>query len=691
MGAFTHYLTVREDISPKIRVTIEPDSPLSAIADALEGSSDLRYSPILPAYLIEGERPETPPRIPSLIAFYFAPKPYQSLGKIRPGLSRSERDSVFFTEGLASIVLVDGNRDRVAALKEEIGCGQVEIWELVNGLLSPENVRVLGEPTPPPEGLSFGLTAMQDSVIDVYVEQISASIASLWAAYAIYVPEEKRTLIRMLEAAKGLVEQYARLKGKTADLTGLKQQNAIISALVELSASLSYSVTQGTSGSCPILNNRSPFPHHSLLGVGGAVRAVTKFIRYLECALSHRSAAEVIEKQYSTKRVHVPPNISTYESSANYSFRPPHELTEEFDCGGKFPTDEDVPLLAHFSLRHGYKEAKFSITAASESLSAECLPAWTLMTLSHEIMHSRVRDIFQALFGVTWEHDDWTERWETFHREFQDWYEPAEPSEPPIYIQGIRNAILNFCLSMWIESKEEPRDISLPEDIHLVTREDLLDAFRKHKRLAVELFVHFHDYYFAYACQPKPYVMSLWASWTTVAAPVEYPMEYLVRTLATIACGTGSNSRAAFEGAAERLQEGLEHLESAGIRSPLFDELRSQLRDKDRAEAAFILFKPAYYLMDLIRQAFASREIASRINRLEQDPFADGSTVASDYSSSIYVFGEQDDSLLVSPIRYSLAALVRQLSGEPQIADVQWLTAWNSIVISSQEVPYDKT
>jgi hypothetical protein len=39
----------------------------------------------------------------------------------------------------------------------------------------------------------------------------------------------------------------------------------------------------------------------------------------------------------------------------------------------------------------------------------------------------------------------------------------------------------------------------------------------------------------------------------------------------------------------------------------------------------------------------------------------------------------------VSPIRFTLASLVAELMGSPPEADYQWLTAWHSLVIGSQE------
>ena len=670
MGTFTHYLTVREEQS-QFRVTVERATPLEAIREALDHALDLRYSPILPAYLSPGAVPAAPPVLEA-ITFYFARRPYQVLGRLRPELTQNERDCVFFTEGLASILVVNATAARSAKLRDEVGC-DMEHWTLRDGVLNRDEI-MIHRAAVNSAGLTLNLSATGDDTIDVYVEQIAASITTLWSFYNAYLPSECHTLSQLLELTRQLVSRHALLRTGDPTMETLRQRNAIVSALVELSASLSYSVTQGTTGGAPILGNRSPFPHHSLLGVAGAVRALTNFTRYLEAAFRTRSASALIQKQYATKKAQMPGRISTYDSGASYSFamRP-----EEFEQGGEFSATNTVPLLTHFSLRHGFKEAKFSITAASESLTAECLPAWTLMTLSHEIMHSRVRDIFQSLFGTTWGVDDAADRWDVFFRNFADWYRKPETAVP--VDQGLRNVILNFCCAT-------ERATILPErskesDLD-VTRDDLFRNFIKHRRLAGEYVVHFHDYYFAYARQPKLYVMSLWASWTTVAAPVARPMEYVVRTLVTIACGTGAPSRDAFKGAIEQLTDGIDALEAAGITSPLFVELRRIV--KVDSEKAFALFKPAYYLIDQVRQNFASPSIAALIDRLETDPFAEGSTVAQEYAASIYVYGEQDKP--VSPIRYSLAALVRQLSAEQPVHDLQWLTAWNSLVISSQEV-----
>jgi hypothetical protein len=198
----------------------------------------------------------------------------------------------------------------------------------------------------------------------------------------------------------------------------------------------------------------------------------------------------------------------------------------------------------------------------------------------------------------------------------------------------------------------------------------------------MEIVVHFHDFYFAYACQRKTYLMSVWASWIKVAAPFTRTPEYLVRSLVTVACGTGLSPEQAFEYAAEELKKALDTLEKRGIRSPLFAELRRLMSDSEESEKLRAYFRPFYYLMDHVRLYFASTIIAEKIDRIETDQFAEGSTSAEDYTSSIYLFPDEQTQS-PSPIRYSLAALFRTLSGNPCPADPQWLTAWNYMVISS--------
>jgi len=322
-------------------------------------------------------------------------------------------------------------------------------------------------------------------------------------------------------------------------------------------------------------------------------------------------------------------------------------------------------------------ESKYSVTAASEALSAETSPQWTLMTLSHEIMHSRARTIFQALFGKTWNQSDvrilTTEQFE----QFAAWFKTRKEPKNIRVDSGLRNVVLYFCyaLDRYYNPVRETEAVAKSP----ISLAQLNDLYSRHKHMAIELLVHFHDYYFVYACQPKIYARSLWASWKNVAGPYARPAEYLVRSLATVACGTGLAPDGAFNYAKEVLLEALQSLEAIQLSSPIFDELRRLLATpSENAMRAY--FTPCYYLIDSVKRYFASHKISSRIDRLDSDPFSEGSISADDYAANIFVFGE---GRAISPVRYSVATLFKSLSGQSPLDDCQWLSAWNYMVLSS--------
>jgi hypothetical protein len=642
----------------------------------------------MPAFLTPNAEPPLVPSAIESICFLFSARPYFALGAIKPQLDADELGSTYFTEGLASIILLNVPIARAREIQAMVGNCPIEYWPVSDGRLESAKIisEGLGTQTVHPEPLQ--LPATDEPELEVYVEQISASLTTLWALYNAYWREEQETLRRLSSVTDLLIQKHQALRNGPDAADSVVNQtkvNAIVSALVELSAALSYAVTQGTSGATPILCNRSPFPHHSLLGIGGSVRALTKFARYLEAAFIIRNAGDVVRNRYGEVNYRVPASIRRYTSGTEYRLPESRkEANELFDVGGEFVQQTQVPLIAYFSLRHGFMESKFSVTAASESLTAETEPQWTLMTLSHEVMHSRVRSIFIALFGSSWHEDSDEVIRREYFEEFSRWIEQRNaPQDHPI-AAGLRNAVLHFCYAIdrfaaGFAAPEDPsHDPTTPE----VPIEKLRECYSRNKHLAVETIVHFHDYYFAYAYQPKMYMMSVWASWIKVAAPFTRTMEYLVRSLATVACGTGLEPRQAFDFAVETLLDALDALEAAGIRSPLFSELRRLSKTSEQVEATRASFKVFYYLIDQVRLFFASPSIAAKIDRVEDDPFAEGSTLASEYSANVFVFGEEAAGS-VSPIRYSLAALFASLAGKPPVDDPQWLTAWNYMVISS--------
>ena len=80
-------------------------------------SKDIRYSPILPAFLNLKNSPPYLPKSIRSVSLLFARSPYKALGLIRGQLTSKERSCVYFSEGLASIVLIDFSFDKARTLR----------------------------------------------------------------------------------------------------------------------------------------------------------------------------------------------------------------------------------------------------------------------------------------------------------------------------------------------------------------------------------------------------------------------------------------------------------------------------------------------------------------------------------------------------------------------------------------------
>ena len=324
MASFTCYLAATAEAAQRYSIRVS-GSPPALSWSAIRRSMDIRYSPIMPAFLPVGKAPLSKPGSLKSVSLLFANSPYKGLGDLKALLRADERAKTYFTEGLASIVLLNVSLNRTRALRTVLGNCPLEFWPLRAEMLDVRSILVELPPlvsARPPKDIQIQST--DNPEISVYVEQISASLTSLWASYGLYFLSERETLRQLAILANNLVRQHSLFKGNSPkpgeDLARQKKRNAIISALVEISAALSYAVTQGTSGSLPILSNRSPFPHHSLLGIGGAVRALTNYTRYLESAFITRSAGKVIAKRYSRIKHILPARIPGYCSDSKFQF-----------------------------------------------------------------------------------------------------------------------------------------------------------------------------------------------------------------------------------------------------------------------------------------------------------------------------------------------------------------------------------
>ncbi|MBQ9001074.1 MAG: hypothetical protein IJ087_04395 [Eggerthellaceae bacterium] len=68
--------------------------------------------------------------------------------------------------------------------------------------------------------------------------------------------------------------------------------------------------------------------------------------------------------------------------------------------------DEIAPMLGYFSAREGFRRTGFSISAPLSSVSCAASKNWSLRSMTHEVSHGIVSEVFDEVFPFLWNGDD---------------------------------------------------------------------------------------------------------------------------------------------------------------------------------------------------------------------------------------------------------------------------------------------
>lgn len=664
--------------------------------DDLNDQTIISYSPIFPAFLGQRKNYKKDNQFYcsiSSILFLYPLNTHKVLGFLKSNPTFLDLTQVYITNGLASLVVMNTSLDILnkissSEIYEEISL--MEFWELdrTGAIVEKkyqQNENKINSINIDESKLKIILPEkLRTTTIDTYVEQISFSLKYLSNVYQKILPTEIENLYKQrdlithilnrIDAHTEQLNQLSEGGNVTACLNMQKILNSYEAHLVEICASLSYAITQGTSGISPILENPSPFPHQRLLGIGGANKALISFVRNIENAMNEVNAVDVIENHYAKITTDlISPNFVQYKSDNlykdSYTSKDSSHTLDQYR-GTDTPT---IPLITHFSLRHGFKESPVSVTAASESLSHEIDPHWTLMTLSHEIMHSRVRGIFEALMKIG--NSEYNSHFQSYNR----WLANASHSQTILIKEGLRNVVYLFCQNY--EELYLGGNITFQDNKATENGKKLRDCFVNHQIKAIELIVHFHDYFFIFENNYETYFKSVFISWSKVSAPCNNHEYYLVRCLATAALGSGLHYFQAFNFARERILEILIDLKDQNLASPFINQCIKTLEDAENSIKQSDLqsrllseFKISYFLIDQFSFFFTSTLLIKKLH------FTNAVISNEENIHNVELYG---DGKFINPIAYSLSSLIKSISSDHQVQDSRWLSSWNSMVISS--------
>lgn len=546
------------------------------------------------------------------VAFFYHPKAFEAIS----GLPELGRKGIWFSQGLASIILVTSSVKDIEKLKTrwEGELRALETWTVASSKIT--KIHTWKCPPVSFDREKFDITEVDGLDVDTLqlIRQIKLGLADIVILAAQYTPWLLVTFERIIHDLNKVIGAIPPLLSSARSAKGTEKQvqvlNHSVNLLVQFNSTLAY-VTSQCFGGCPlVLQNPCLIAGHSLLGTGTGYQALARFARYIENVLETYPVTQVIKKEYGKRHgAKLNDDENEWEKLASLGI----DIAWE-----DYPPVPVQHKIVYFSARLGFGEFHYHVTAAAQALHAGDSARWSLMTLSHEMMHAHVSGILAAIF--TCENANRTAQhfFSLFKAHFCEGTQSEESSNQ--FINSLQTYILNY-------SVERPAFLSIAREaaagndatgetlIRPKNDEELLSAFRIAFRFLNEVFVHVLDLFYVYNGQQDIYLDLVWESWMTVPAVADNLRDYTLRSLIAIGSQeTGDPLTGPFPAALRKLQASLSRLNTRHNGNGLFHRVSNFLEDKANIEWLKAMFSPSYYLARVILRFLASGEVQKKLS-----------------------------------------------------------------------------
>jgi hypothetical protein len=488
---------------------------------------------VSPLFALTQAHDSTIPAVaPTHIDFIFGgPKTAKICAALISGLPPGIANLYWTSLGQASIVRIGGalmaeEQRFFAEVLPSMGVG-AERWEKQQSEWVT-GVRPFSVPAPGQENLdslaknvAFLRTLEVNKEIDWLAHEVAQGLSSTIAHALQYSPWRIPAYAEILTATVADITRFSECVRRSDDLSICNQIRA---DLVQLNASLAYAQSQEYSGVYPILENPCPIQMHSLLGAGNACNGLCAFTHALETVFSKWQVADII--------------ASTAFGAGNFDPVAKFLLQEKAGEGrasdsllSAFAAESSKrvrPKLVHFSGRLGFRETEYAVTAALNAIQGATTAEWSILTLSHEMLHGHVRGLLSAIFPMDPSSNADFSTSTTCVR-FCEWLRSPESFK----INGAREAVaftlLNFC-----HHKSVMANGPGLQGLGKSTPAQITAAFEREYRILNEILVHVLDLLYLHEGVSEGYVGPLWVSWSPVPSVWANTEEYLMRTLAAV-------------------------------------------------------------------------------------------------------------------------------------------------------------
>ena len=620
--------------------------------------------------------------------FYFFDPAFPVLGRLLNIGSDKLTKRLWYTIGLASILLITEDPE---LNKELLGLApfpprDVEFWTVKDSNIAQVSCEFTGEKQYHPEKLKVcsyeGLPVTARAIVDEFVATISLIVPKV----AMHMPSELETFLRLVGQINELIEEvvylvnpkgappatldeYSEERLQADKSLGERIMYQDLDRLIQVNSALSYVSTQALSGAVPILERRSLIRRYSLLGIGTAILALNRIARSIELAFSQFPIEDIIADRMADATPL--PGLESLPAYDPSNWLQNHSVNRWAD---KVKPRIWYPKLPHYSGRLGFRETEYTISAAIQVLTGGASLEWSLLTVTHEMLHGHVRNLLTLLFQ-----GDIKQMPEDKSKLFYERYRAHLLNESLTdhnELDSLRSIVLAYCcltithgsltrkplpenqIVTTRDSSEIVREIS--RGFYLPSQEKIWKIFEAEYRNISEIFVHVLDLHYFYGSRLSAYIPLIWRSWAAVPHVRGDLRQYILRSLLIISVTASGSPYERFNTCAERLNELLrKHIEGI-LDIPLIKELRSYLADTKLREALFYPFSASLILVDTVNNLFVSRVIRGK---LLGDPLVHWVSDEADFEETYeYRLPEGfSEEIVQRPAAYLLDRVLRQL------------------------------
>lgn len=610
------------------------------------------------------------------IVFYTFKNPFRILGKIKKSKHKEIKQRIWFSNGLCSVILIyESDNDSYKNLFESIidtNSISKEIWEITNDVLKDCNYTIQD-----PENIDYNFFSIIDykslnGVARSNLDEFCVNIRLLLPKVATHFPAELDTFKKLSVQVNSLIEELNYLKDfrnrfpeslddyspkelKESFILREKINHQNIDRIVQINSALGYVATQALSGCSPILERRSLIRRHSLLGVGNSFLALNRLVRSIEESLSKFPIENIVTNQMLNEPAIPNLKLPYYDDFVDW------EKYSINKWNGEIQPRTGYPKLPYFSGRLGFRETEYSISASIHSINLGVSPDWSLLTVTHEMLHGHVRNFLTILFGSG--KANGKSKFDFYFENYQKIL--SNKTDGLTYADSIRSMILFYCASALDLGSISKVPISTKEsrDILNHKKENVEIALRDEFRNINEIFVHILDLHYFYAGQLTAYIPLVWRSWSAVPHVRANLRHYILRTLITIA------SKKEYSGI-ERFKQSLgvmieifeNNLNNAFINDSLCEEILGLLKTEHFKNSLIHPFKASLTLVDIVSNLLMSSTIKKSILKDKFTFFYDEQDETFESIFEYRLSPEFHDEKIESPSAYLLGSMIRQLN-----------------------------